>query len=74
MTALRQLLPPPPGAGEDIDWEAAEARWGTGFPRDYMDFMAVWRRGTSQAGPFVLWCPRRHHMPLRHVQLHTTRT
>ncbi|WP_128433835.1 SMI1/KNR4 family protein [Streptomyces cyaneus] len=45
MTALRQLLPPPPGAGEDIDWKAAEARWGTGFPRDYMDFMAVYGVG-----------------------------
>lgn len=44
-TALRQLLPPPPGAGEDIDWAAAETRWGTGFPRDYKDFMAVYGIG-----------------------------
>ncbi|WP_105972410.1 SMI1/KNR4 family protein [Streptomyces geranii] len=43
--ALRQLLPPPPGAGEDIDWAAAEARWGTRFPRDYMAFMAVYGVG-----------------------------
>lgn len=26
--ALRQLLPPPPGAGEEIDWQTAEERWG----------------------------------------------
>lgn len=45
MTALRQLLPPPPGAGENIDGEAAEARWGTGFPRDYRAFMAVYGVG-----------------------------
>ncbi|NEC84486.1 SMI1/KNR4 family protein [Streptomyces sp. SID12501] len=45
IAALRQLLPPPPGAGEKIDWEAAEARWGTRFPRDYMDFMSVYGVG-----------------------------
>ncbi len=43
--ALRQLLPPPSGAGEKIDWQAAEARWGTAFPRDYMAFMAVYGVG-----------------------------
>ncbi|WP_369031161.1 MULTISPECIES: SMI1/KNR4 family protein [Streptomyces] len=43
--ALRQLLPPPPDAGEDIDWQAAEAKWGTGFPRDYRDFMSVYGVG-----------------------------
>lgn len=45
MSALRRLLPVPVGAGESIDWGAAEARWGTGFPRDYRDFMAVYGVG-----------------------------
>ncbi|WP_327699524.1 SMI1/KNR4 family protein [Streptomyces sp. NBC_00459] len=43
--ALRQLMPPPPGAGEKIDWQAAEERWGTRFPQDYMDFMSVYGIG-----------------------------
>ncbi len=45
IAALGRLLPPPPGAGENIDWKAAEARWGTGFPRDYMAFMSVYGVG-----------------------------
>lgn len=49
MAALRKLLAPPPGAGEDINWEAAKARWGTGFPRDFMEFMATYGVGGISA-------------------------
>ena len=44
-TALRQVLPPDVGAGEHIDWQADEARWGTGFPQDYMAFMSEYGVG-----------------------------
>jgi hypothetical protein len=30
----------------DIDWQAAQARWGTGFPQDYMAFMSVYGVGS----------------------------
>ncbi|MEU6227732.1 SMI1/KNR4 family protein [Streptomyces sp. NPDC047042] len=55
--ALRQLLPPPPGAGEKIDWQAAETRWGTAFPRDYMAFMAEYGVGGigTEEDPDMVW-------------------
>ncbi|MEV7816113.1 SMI1/KNR4 family protein [Streptomyces flaveolus] len=46
IAALRQVLPPDLGADEHIDWQAAEARWGTRFPRDYMAFMSVYGVGS----------------------------
>lgn len=46
VAALRQILPPDLGADEHIDWQAAEARWGTRFPRDYMAFMSVYGVGS----------------------------
>jgi hypothetical protein len=44
--ALAQVLPPDLGTDEQINWAAAEARWGTRFPRDYMAFMSVYGGGS----------------------------
>ncbi|WP_405795423.1 SMI1/KNR4 family protein [Streptomyces sp. NBC_01506] len=46
IAALATILPPDPGQDEEIDWSAARARWGTGFPRDYMAFMAHYGAGS----------------------------
>ncbi|MGW0133570.1 SMI1/KNR4 family protein [Streptomyces sp. NPDC003299] len=46
MSALTKVLPPDLGAGEEIDWPAAEARWDIRFPRDYRAFMAVYGAGS----------------------------
>ncbi|GLY64743.1 SMI1/KNR4 family protein [Amycolatopsis taiwanensis] len=45
IAALAKILPPDLGADEEIDWSAAEARWGTRFPRDYMAFMSIYGAG-----------------------------
>jgi hypothetical protein len=42
---LASVLPPDLGADERIDWPAAEERWGTRFPTDYMEFMSVYGGG-----------------------------
>ncbi|MGX1909959.1 hypothetical protein ACWIID_13985 [Streptomyces phaeochromogenes] len=39
------VLPPDFGVGEHIDWQAAEARWGTKFPQDHMAFMSEYGAG-----------------------------
>jgi hypothetical protein len=46
IAALGQVLSPGLGADEHIDWQAAEARWGTRFPQDYMAFMSVYGVGS----------------------------
>ncbi|GAA0485229.1 SMI1/KNR4 family protein [Streptomyces stramineus] len=46
--AVRRLMPPHENAGERVDWEAAERLWGTGFPADYVAFMAEYGEGTVQ--------------------------
>ncbi|MEU8574856.1 SMI1/KNR4 family protein [Streptomyces asoensis] len=43
--ALRQLMPSHPGAGDAVDWIAVERSWGTGFPRDYREFIALYGAG-----------------------------
>ncbi|WP_280409216.1 SMI1/KNR4 family protein [Nocardia brasiliensis] len=43
--ALTKILPPDLGADEQIDWSAAQTRWGTRFPNDYMAFMSVYGGG-----------------------------
>ncbi|ASF11682.1 hypothetical protein NBRGN_057_02970 [Nocardia brasiliensis NBRC 14402] len=45
IVALTKILPRGLGADEEIDWSAAELRWGTRFPGDYMAFMSVYGAG-----------------------------
>ncbi|MEV7439462.1 SMI1/KNR4 family protein [Streptomyces griseoviridis] len=42
---LKDLMPPHPGSGDIIDWEAVERSWGTRFPEDYKKFIAVYGEG-----------------------------
>ncbi|MEV8038049.1 SMI1/KNR4 family protein [Streptomyces sp. NPDC086182] len=42
---LRQLMPSRPGAGDAVDWTAVEHSWGTGFPRDYQEFITLYGAG-----------------------------
>ncbi|CAM5482690.1 hypothetical protein GCM10010329_29280 [Streptomyces spiroverticillatus] len=46
VAALARILPPDPGADEEIDWAAAEERWGTRLPQDCTAFMSVWGGGS----------------------------
>ncbi|MFD7448744.1 hypothetical protein [Kitasatospora sp. NPDC059827] len=46
IAALAKILPPDLGTDEGIDWSAAETRWGTRLPRDYMAFMSVYGAGS----------------------------
>ncbi|MFR9797224.1 hypothetical protein ACL02U_15135 [Streptomyces sp. MS06] len=43
---LQRLLPPPSAGVEVLSWGEVRAEWGTGFPRDYRDFMEVYGRGS----------------------------
>lgn len=45
MDALRQLMPSHPEAGDAVDWTAVERSWGTGFPRDYQEFITLYGEG-----------------------------
>ncbi|MEV1166994.1 SMI1/KNR4 family protein [Nonomuraea sp. NPDC049784] len=49
IAALTKILPSDLGADEEIDWSAAEMRWGTRFPRDYMAFMSIYGAGAFDA-------------------------
>jgi hypothetical protein len=51
--ALIELMPPPEDAGEQIDWRAVEDAWGTSFPDDYRDFMAVYGSGSINGYLFI---------------------
>jgi hypothetical protein len=42
---LVRIMPPHPGAGEHVEWEAIECSWGTNFPRDYKGFMSTYGSG-----------------------------
>lgn len=42
---LTRLLPTTYGVDEQVDWAAAEARWGARFPTDYMAFMGIYGEG-----------------------------
>ncbi|WP_329437978.1 SMI1/KNR4 family protein [Streptomyces canus] len=46
MDTLRQLMPSHRGAGDAVDWTAVEHSWGTGFPRDYQEFITLYGAGT----------------------------
>ena len=43
--ALVRIMPPAHGAGEEVDWDTAEAQIGTRLPADYRAFMAVYGGG-----------------------------
>ncbi len=47
ITSLAKILPADLGTDEEIDWSAAEERWGTRFPQDYMAFMSVYGAGLA---------------------------
>ncbi|MFE7572126.1 SMI1/KNR4 family protein [Streptomyces sp. NPDC057539] len=60
IAALAQILPPDLGADEEIDWLAAEARWGTRFPRDYMAFMSVYGAGSFDGVGILMPLPKEY--------------
>ncbi|MEV4970873.1 hypothetical protein [Streptomyces scopuliridis] len=43
--ALMRLMPPHSGAGSVVDWPRVEQAWGTCFPDDYKQFVAVYGAG-----------------------------
>ncbi|WP_228976588.1 SMI1/KNR4 family protein [Streptomyces sp. DH12] len=60
VAALARLMPSDHGADEQVDWAAAEARWGVRFPADYRDFMARYGGGSVNGEAVVLLpLPRR---------------
>ncbi|MFE6224812.1 SMI1/KNR4 family protein [Streptomyces sp. NPDC057854] len=58
IAALAGVLPPDLGADEEIDWAAAEERWGTPFPRDYRHFMARWGAGSFEGVSVLMPLPK----------------
>jgi hypothetical protein len=42
-------MPAHPGAGDTVDWEQMERSWGTHFPSDYKEFIAVYGAGGISA-------------------------
>ena len=60
VTALAKILPSDLGTDEDIDWAAAEARWGTRFPRDYMAFMSMWGAGSFEEVSILMPLPKEY--------------
>ncbi|WP_377268642.1 hypothetical protein [Peterkaempfera sp. SMS 1(5)a] len=47
------LVPPHERAGEPSDWDALSEAWGTGFPADYREFLAVYGAGAIDDYLFV---------------------
>lgn len=43
---LRRLMPPPAETDTPADWARLEESWGTKFPSDYQQFMALYGAGT----------------------------
>ncbi|MGI5519802.1 SMI1/KNR4 family protein [Micromonospora sp. CA-259024] len=60
VAALTRILPPDLGADEEIDWSAAEARWGTRFPHDYMAFMATYGAGSFAEVSILMPLPKEY--------------
>ncbi|MEO3799635.1 SMI1/KNR4 family protein [Nonomuraea sp. B1E8] len=60
IAALAKILPPDLGADEEIDWSAAEARWGTRFPRDYMAFMSIYGAGSFAEVGILMPLPKEY--------------
>ncbi|WP_418961152.1 SMI1/KNR4 family protein [Streptomyces tritici] len=60
IAALAEILPPDLGADEEIDWKAAEARWGTRFPQDYMAFMSLWGAGSFEGVSVLMPLPKEY--------------
>ncbi|MFD1938720.1 MULTISPECIES: SMI1/KNR4 family protein [Nonomuraea] len=60
IAALTKILPSDLGADEGIDWSAAEARWGTRFPRDYMDFMSIYGAGSFAEVGILMPLPKEY--------------
>ncbi|MFI7107738.1 SMI1/KNR4 family protein [Nonomuraea sp. NPDC050227] len=60
IAALTEILPANLGADEEIDWPAAEARWGTRFPRDYMAFMSVYGGGSFAEVGILMPLPKEY--------------
>lgn len=54
LAALARLMPPEHGADEQVDWAAAEARWGVRFPGDYRAFMGRYGGGSINGEAVVL--------------------
>ncbi|WP_406259929.1 SMI1/KNR4 family protein [Actinacidiphila glaucinigra] len=46
---LQHIMPPHEGAGDVVDWQAAENSWGVAFPADYKEFVAVYGAGEVDA-------------------------
>lgn len=60
ITALAEILPPDLGADEEIDWAAAQERWGTRLPSDYMAFMSVWGAGSFAEVAVLMPLPKEY--------------
>jgi hypothetical protein len=45
LRALIRLMPPPTGAGDEVDWAAVEVELGTPLPADYRAFISVYGGG-----------------------------
>ncbi|GAA2091875.1 SMI1/KNR4 family protein [Actinomadura alba] len=60
ISALAKVLPPDLGADEEIDWSAAEARWGKRFPRDYMAFMSIYGAGSFAEVSVLMPLPKEY--------------
>ncbi|MCX4720331.1 SMI1/KNR4 family protein [Streptomyces virginiae] len=60
IAALARILPPDLGTDEEIDRAAAEARWGTRLPQDYMAFMSMWGAGSFDGVSILMPLPKEY--------------
>ncbi len=60
IAALTKILPSDLGADEGIGWSAAEARWGTRFPHDYMAFMSIYGAGSFAEVGILMPLPKEY--------------
>ncbi|MEV7794331.1 SMI1/KNR4 family protein [Streptomyces sp. NPDC087512] len=54
LAGLMRLLPPSPGAGATVDWDAVQKAWELVFPSDFKGFLARYGRGLSDLDLSVL--------------------